>query len=74
MAEHRAPKRFRALDPRTHRWQHVATKRIVERTRLEMQDEFGLRSSTLSAMFAGRKFRGRRVLPLSPLGETPQFP
>ena len=73
--EHRARERLRSADPRTYRWQEVATGRIVKRTRLEMQDEFGLRSSAIAAMLAGTKktVRGWRVLPLSLLGEAPRW-
>lgn len=58
-------------DERTYRWQHVASGRIVSRTKLEMREEYGLRPDSLDGLVAGRiqTSRGWRLAPRSVLGE-----
>lgn len=58
-------------DERTYRWQHVASGRIVSRTKAEMREEHGLRPDSLDGLVAGRiqTSRGWRLAPRSLLGE-----
>ncbi len=59
---------------RTYRWQHVASWRIVSRTKLEMREEHGLRPTSLDGLVAGRiqTSHGWRLAPRWLLGEGPQ--
>ena len=61
-------------DERTYRWQHVASGRIVSRTKAEMRAEQGLRPDSLDGLVAGRiqTSRGWRLAPRSLLGEAPK--
>lgn len=62
-------------DPRTYRWQHNASGRIVSRTKLEMREEFGLKPDALDCLVSGctRTSRGWRLAPRSLLGEAPRW-
>lgn len=62
-------------DERTYRWQHVASGRIVSRTKLEMREEYGLRPTSLDGLVAGRiqTSQGWRLAPRSLLGEGPRW-
>lgn len=52
-------------DELTYRWQHVASGRIVSRTKLEMREEHGPRHDSLDCLVAGRIqiSRGWRLAP-----------
>ncbi len=62
-------------DERTYRWQHVASGRIVSRTKAEMRAEQGLRPNSLDSLVAGRiqTSGGWRLAPRSLLGAEPQW-
>lgn len=62
-------------DDHTYRWQHIASERIVSRTKLEMRQERGLRPDSLDGLVAGRIkiCRGWRLAPRSLLGESPTW-
>ena len=61
-------------DECTYRWEHVASGRIVSRTKAEMREEHGLRPDSLDSFVAGRiqTFRGWRLAPRNLLGDSPR--
>ncbi|WP_277380839.1 hypothetical protein [Stenotrophomonas maltophilia] len=58
---------------RTYCWQHVASWRIVSRTKREMREEHGPRPDSLDGLVAGRiqTFRDCRLAPRNLLGKGP---
>lgn len=62
-------------DERTYCWQHVASGRIVSRSKLEMRGEEGLRPDSLDSLVSGRiqTSRGWQLAPRSLLGEAPRW-
>lgn len=62
-------------DERTYRWQHIASGRVVSRTKAEMRKEHDLRPDSLDALVAGRirTSRGWLLAPQNLLGESPRW-
>lgn len=46
-------------DDTRYRWRHLASGRIVTRTKVEMREEFGLKADALNALAAGRNKTSR---------------
>lgn len=62
-------------DDHAYRWQHIASGRVVVRTKAEMREEYGLTAGALDDLAAGRSktSRGWRLAPRSLLGEAPRW-